>query len=186
MKAPEAEFKSAQEFRNWLRSNHDRSQVLWLVFRKKCKKETTLSYAEALEEALCYGWIDSIIKKIDDDKYLRKFTPRTNTSNWSEKNIGIVKELIANGRMTRHGRVKISDEILKQENAEKATPVLDRELEALFQANKKAWENLVNLAPSYQKRYIGWIQSAKREETRMKRAKEALVLLEKGKKLEGK
>ena len=86
----------------------------------------------------------------------------------------------------KHGRMKISDEILNQKEAEKATPALDRELEALFQSNKKAWGNFVNLAPSYQKQYIGWIQSAKKEETRMRRAKEALALLEKGKKLEGK
>ena len=183
MKTPEIEFKSAQEFRNWLRSNHDSSQILWLVFRKKGKKETTFSYAEALEEALCYGWIDSIVKKLNDERYLRKFTPRTNTSNWSKKNIGIVKQLIADGRMTKHGRLKISDEILNQKEADKAPPVLDRALEALFQANEKAWRNFANLAPSYQKQFIGWIQSAKREETRMKRAKEALVVLEKGKKL---
>ncbi len=186
MQTPEMEFKSAQEFRNWLRSNHDTSQVLWLVFRRKGKRDTALSYAEALEEALCYGWIDSIIKKIDGEKYLRKFTPRTNTSNWSKKHIGIVKALIADGRMTKHGRSKISDEILNQKERKGAAPALDKALEAMFQANREAWHSFTGLAPSYQKQYIGWIQSAKRKETRMRRAKEALALLEKGKKLEGK
>ena len=88
--------------------------------------------------------------------------------------------------MTKHGRLKISGELLNEKEIKKAIPVLDKEIEALLQNNKKAWLNFMNLAPSYQRQYIGWIQSAKKEETRMKRAKEALALLEKGKKLEGK
>lgn len=183
MAEPQREFRSAKEWRKWLASNHSKARVLWVVFSKKAKKGTTLSYAEALEEALCYGWIDSIIKRIDDEKYRQKFTPRANTQNWSERNIGIVRKLIAEGRMTKYGRVKISDEILNRKAAQTTPPELDAEIERLFRANEKAWNNFTDLAPSYRKQYVGWIQSAKKSETRLKRAKEALASLEKGRKL---
>lgn len=183
MRETKAEFRSAKEFRDWLESHHNSVKVLWMIFRKGAEKKASLSYEEALKEALCYGWIDSIIKKIDDEKYLRKFTPRTNIDNWSKKNIGIMKQLIANGRMTEHGRKKISDKILNQTDGSKVEPVLDEKTKAMFKANRKAWNNLQNLAPSYRKQYIGWIQSAKKENTRIKRAERAIALLAEGKKL---
>ena len=159
---------------------------MWIIFRKGKAKNLEFSYNDALEEALCYGWIDSIIKKIDDEKYLRKFTQRTNVNKWSTTNITTAKKLIANGRMAKAGRMKISDKILNQKSAKKPAPEFDEEIEKTIKGNKKAWNNFLSLAPSYQKRYVGWIQSAKKQDTRLKRANEAIELLEKGLKLEGK
>lgn len=186
MKSQEIECKNAAEWRKWLKANHAKERVVWLIFKKGKSKEFDFSYRDALEEALCYGWIDSIIKKVDDESYLRKFTPRTNTQNWSDTNIALVRKLIANGKMSRIGMQKISEEILHQKPSKTSAPKFDSDIEKLIKSNKKAWENFNTLAPSYQKQYIGWIQSAKKQDTKVKRANEAIGLLENGKKLEGK
>lgn len=100
-------FPNKKAFRSWLFENHNKSPGIWLVFYKKQVKIDCVGYKDALEEALCFGWIDSIIKKIDEEKYVRKFTPRTSTSKWSEVNKRIVTTLINEGRMTEFGLKKI-------------------------------------------------------------------------------
>jgi uncharacterized protein YdeI (YjbR/CyaY-like superfamily) len=79
-------FNNRESFRSWLMKNHDNCRGIWIIFYKKEIKIECIKYYEALEEALCFGWIDSIIKKTDDNKYVRKFTPRTNTIKWSDLN----------------------------------------------------------------------------------------------------
>jgi len=86
--------KTAQEWRKWLSHNHDTETEVWLVFFKKETGEPSLQYESSVEEALCFGWIDSIIKKLDDNRYVRKFTPRKNSSKWSELNKKRVARLI--------------------------------------------------------------------------------------------
>ena len=172
-------------WRAWLAKNHAVEKEIWLIFPKARTGQHSISYDDAVEEALCHGWIDSIIQRIDDSSYARKFTPRTNNLKWSELNKTRVAKLIREGRMTEAGLAKIS-----YSNAERAHPKpkpsvlpVPAFMERALRARQRAWENFKRLAPSYQRNYIGWITTAKREETRLKRLQEAIELLEENKKL---
>jgi len=100
-------FDSKESFRSWLEENHDKSPGFWMIFNKKHINIECINYTEAMEEALCFGWIDSLIKKIDNEQFVRKFTPRTNKAKWSELNKKMVTALIEKGRMTDEGLRKI-------------------------------------------------------------------------------
>ena len=95
--------KNRTEWRTWLEANHDNVKEIWLVFNKKETGLASIPYGEAVEEALCFGWIDSIIKKLDESQYVRKFTPRKANSKWSVSNIQRVEKMIQAGLMTPHG-----------------------------------------------------------------------------------
>ena len=177
-------FKTRTPWRSWLERNHDSGiRELWLVFFKKHTGKPSISYAAAVEEALCFGWIDSIIKKLDDDRYARKFTPRTNDAKWSAVNLKRVEKLEAQGRMTEAGRAKIAKGVRPEVPPARLTIEMPQELTDALEKNRKAREFFDQLAPSYRKHYIGWIASAKREETRAKRVREAIGLLKQRKKL---
>ncbi|MDP8205467.1 MAG: YdeI/OmpD-associated family protein [Candidatus Electryonea clarkiae] len=179
--------ENRNEWRDWLSANHDSVKEIWLVYYKKHTGKPRVAYNDAVEEALCFGWIDSIVRRIDDDRYMQKFTPRKDKSKWSESNKNRVARLIKNGQMTEIGMAKIraakeSGEWEKiQPNQE------DFEIPSKFANALKeqpvAMQNFDKLAPSHQRQYIGWIASAKLEETRQKRIKEAINLLSKNKKL---
>lgn len=180
-------FKETTDWRQWLQNNHDNVDSIWLVFYKKHTDKPTLEYEEAVREALCFGWIDSIIKKLDEEKYVRKFTPRKNKSNWSALNKKRALKLIQQGRMTKYGMRKVNK---AKQNGEWDKPERDRnkvemplELKEALQNNIKAKNNFEELAPSYQRRYMDWIGSGTRQKTREKRVLEAIKLLEKGKML---
>ncbi len=178
---------SRDRWRKWLKKNHDRSNGIWLVFYKKHIGKPTLEYDDAVEEALCFGWIDSTIKKLDDEKFVRKFTPRNPDSRWSEPNKKRVNKLIKQGLMTEAGLVRVNDG--KKSGAwnkpDRPTISLEvpPELKAALAKNKKAKAFFDQLAPSYKKQYLGWVSMAKRPETRARRVAESISLLEKGKKL---
>lgn len=179
-------FKTRLEWRTWLKSNHDKETELWLIFYKKNTKPT-LDYEFAVEEALCFGWIDSIIKKIDETRFVRKFTPRRNNSNWSPSNKKRVERLIKNDQMTQAGLLKIK---VAQKNGrwdETDRPIINFDPSENFikalNDNKKAKEFFEQLAPAFQKQFIAWIRVAKRQETIEKRIGESIKLLEKGEKL---
>ncbi|MCB9015563.1 MAG: YdeI/OmpD-associated family protein [Lentimicrobiaceae bacterium] len=186
-------FESRESFRLWLETNHEKSPGIWMIFYKKHLKAEGITYHEALEEALCFGWIDSLIKKVNNDQYVRKFTPRTNISNWSDLNKNIVMSLIQRGKMTKAGLEKVdvylkTGEIdwesrpLKKQSKELDTAIPDFMLKA-FAENEPALTNFHQLAPTYQRHYILWITTAKREETVMLRLKESIKLLIENKKL---
>lgn len=177
-------------FRSWLEKNHLTSPGIWMMFFKTQKSVGSISYKEALEEALCFGWIDSIVKKIDDARYLRKFTPRTNTSNWSEVNKKLVLTLIEKGQMTEAGLMKINSyrqtgqvnwSFRQQE--ENVNPEVPGFILSALAENEPALTNFKNLAPSYQQRYIRWISQAKRDDTLRRRLRESIDLLKKNIKL---
>jgi uncharacterized protein YdeI (YjbR/CyaY-like superfamily) len=179
--------KTIEDWRKWLKQNHRHAEEIWLVFYKKGAGEQSLDYGSALDEALCFGWIDSLIKKIDGTTYARKFTPRNQISKWSESNKKRVERLTKDGRMTERGLA-----VVKAAKANGCWDKPDRpqtitqvpaELQAALRQNKKARKNFNQLAPSHQKQYIMWIAMAKRQETRDKRIREAIALLEKGQKL---
>ncbi len=167
--------------------NHASENEVWLVYYKKHTGKPTVTYMESVKEALCFGWIDGIKKSIDDETYTHRFTPRRPGSKWSPLNIKLAKELIESGEMTKSGlkafnqRLEYDAQFLK---AVKATDIeLAPEIEKSLKANQKAWDNFNQLAPGYRKQYVGWLQSAKRPETREKRLKEAIELLARNKKL---
>jgi len=179
-------FETRTDWRNWLVKNGETVKSVWLVFLKRKKQEQSFTYDDALEEALCHGWIDGLIKRIDNEKYARKFMQRVNHKNWSPRNIEIVKRLIASGEMTPRGLAKLEAGILDRDQASRREFALDDALVAILKTNQKAWEFLSSISPSQRKRYVGWIMSAKKEETRRRRLQEAMVMLEKNELLEGK
>jgi uncharacterized protein YdeI (YjbR/CyaY-like superfamily) len=185
-------FNNRESFHNWLQKNHDKCSGIWMLFYKKQCNTECIKYTEALEEAICFGWIDSIVKKIDNNQYARKFTPRTNSTKWSEVNKKKVTALIKAGRMTEMGLNKIdiyvktgrvdweNKEINEEKTKEtKLTDFIIRE----FAENEPALTNFNNLAQTYKGHYLHWITSAKREETTHKRLKESVELLKENKKL---
>ena len=182
------ELKTREAWRAWLADHHDKEEEIWLVYFKKETGIPTLDYAETRDEALCFGWVDSLIKKIDDTKYARKFTPRKDSSKWSKVNKARVKALIKVGLMTEHGLKKV--EAAKRSGSwdnPVQKPSMDFKMPPEFaqalQDNPQAEETYINLPPSHQKRYLGWIVTAKKSETRQKRINEAIKLLVQGKKL---
>jgi uncharacterized protein YdeI (YjbR/CyaY-like superfamily) len=184
---PQKTFRATDrgEWRAWLDENYATQKEVWVVFLKKHTGESCMSYEESVEEALCFGWIDSIVKRLDDATYARKFTPRTDSENWSDINKRRVAKCIQEGRMTEVGLAKIN-----YSNAErpprptrpKEVPVPTFMTRAL-RTNPKAWANFNALAPSYQRNYTLWITMAKQEETRERRLKEAIRMLAQNKKL---
>lgn len=175
-----------EEWRAWLEENHSCKKEIWLIYYKKHTGKHTIPYDDAVKEALCFGWIDSIVRRIDEARYARKFTPRKDKSVWSELNKKRAEMMIRCGRMTEAGLTKIK--AAKKNGEWDKTPTVEisdmpLELKRALAANKKAREYFNNLAPSYKKHYVGWIASAKREETRAKRVKEAITSLEQNQKL---
>ena len=173
--------KNRKEWRNWLKRNHSHIPGIWLVYYKKHTKQESIVYKDAVEEALCYGWIDSTVKKIDDNRYCQKFTPRSDKSVWSDLNKKRVEKLIKSKKMTKFGLEKIN--IAKQNGMwykyypdNKNNP-MPEEFNSELKRNKKAKSIFEDLSPSQKKAYINWIYTAKRVETRIKRSKEAISIL---------
>lgn len=175
------------DWRSWLSINHDKVKAVWLIYYKKHTGKRSISYEDSVEEALCFGWIDSIIKRIDNEKCTRKFTPRQSQSTWSESNRKRVEKMIREGRMTEAGLARTRE---AKENGEwLKTPVHIEKLtvpsylsEALA-ANRKAYDTFSKLGNSYKRNFVRWIDSAKHENTRQKRIAEAIELLERKQKL---
>lgn len=184
----ELHFQNRELWRSWLAENHDTvEEGIWLVYYKKETGTPSMDYEASVEEALCYGWIDSIIKKLDAERYVRKFTPRKLDSLWSDSNKKRVRKLIDSSQMTAAGLAKIA--AAKASGLWEQPPVsgvafeLPEEFTQALAAHSKARSFFDSLAPSYRKYFIGWIASAKRPETRERRIQESIALLEKGEKL---
>ncbi len=180
------EFNNVLAWQSWLAENHDREKEVWLVYYKKESGLPSIKYSDTLDEALCYGWVDSIIKKIDQEKYVRKFTPRKADSNWSKVNKNRVEALIQTGKMAAPGLKKV--EAAKQSGAwDKPIqkPELNFEMPPEFQQaltdHPDAYRSYQTLSASHQKQYLVWICTAKREETKNKRIHESIILLSQGK-----
>jgi uncharacterized protein YdeI (YjbR/CyaY-like superfamily) len=158
-----------------------------LIYYKKHAGVPSIPYEDSVEEALCFGWIDGIIKRIDDERCARKFLPRRSRSRWSESNKKRAERVISEGRMTEAGMARVDDAKRSGEwfksNVVPKNLILPAFIEEALTKNKKASENFNKLAESYKKLYVRWISSAKREKTRLKRLEEAINLLEQNKKL---
>lgn len=176
-------FEDRLSWRGWLDENHCEMREVWLVFDKKHTGRRCITYDAAVEEALCVGWIDSIIKRLDDEQYMRKFTPRTNTGNWSKSNLRRVEKLVAAGRMTAAGLTKLKPDARQVQQASSGIVEVPGFFAEALAGNEPAREFFNGLAPSYRRHFVGWVGSAKGKETRARRLEEALSLLQQGKKL---
>lgn len=165
-------FESKETFRDWLTDNCKTAEGVWLIFGKNSTVRT-LSTNDALEEALCFGWIDGQMKSIDDSTYIKYFSQRRKNSKWSEKNKKLVSMLEQQGRMTDFGRTKIEE--AKQNgswDAPKAPPITDEqvaELESLLKGIVPAYANFIKKPPSVRRAFAGFYYEAKAEDTRARR-----------------
>lgn len=167
------QFKTRADFRNWLAENCLSSEGVWLLFGKSDKVQT-LKPDEALEEALCFGWIDGVMKKIDDDSYIKYFALRRKVSKWSAKNKALIEKLEKAGLITDLGRTKIDEAKAngQWENSDKSYVVSDNqteELAELLKINRIAYDNFLAMPPSVKKTYTRAYFDAKTEEGRDKR-----------------
>lgn len=175
MKAPEhpLEFPNRAAWRSWLEEHHAQEQEAWLLLHKSGAARQGLGISEAVEEALCFGWIDGLLKPVDAEKYTLRFTPRRPGSVWSETNKHRVEKMIAAGRMTDAGLEKVAQAKASGEwEAARVREVLmavPPDLEQALGFESEALATFLAWAPSRKKMLLGWLASAKRAETRAKR-----------------
>lgn len=175
--------KTKQQWRQWLLKNHTSSPGVWLIYYKKVTGKRTFSWSEAVDEALCFGWIDSLPRKLDEERAMLKFTPRKPKSVWSEINKRKVEILIKEKRMTPAGLAKIehakkdgSWDTLSTSNFHTDNNSLPDDLAKAFAKNKKALENFNNFTAGYRRQFLFWVDSAKRSETRAARIKQTILM----------
>ncbi len=166
-------FKIRTEWRSWLENNYTILDEVWLIHYKKSSGKTSVNHVDAVEEAICFGWIDSKLKKIDGDRFILKYSPRKPKSIWSKINKETAEKMISLGKMTKAGFDKIED-AKKHGFWETAYTSLVKErlpsdLKTALLKDKTAWNNFQHFANSYRNMYIGWIKNAKTKETRKKR-----------------
>jgi uncharacterized protein YdeI (YjbR/CyaY-like superfamily) len=173
--------QSRSQWRTWLKKHHASSPGVWFVFYKAHTGVTSLPYEDTVREALCFGWIDSLVKRLDDDRYVLKITPRKPTSKWSDLNRKRWAELKAAGLLTSAGLAAAPTD---NSYAPRPTiPDLPGYIATALKAHPKAWEFFSGLAPTHRRNFVVWIHIAKRPETREKRIRESIRLLAAGKKL---
>src|SRR5215471_9286919 len=180
-KATLMSFRNRQQWRAWLAKHHASSAGVWLVFYKRHTGVKSIRYEDTVREALCFGWIDSLVKRLDDDRYAMKVTPRQPTSKWSDINRKRWAELQAAELLAPAGLAAAPTN-----NTCAAKPVIPELPEYIAKAFRKdpgAWKNFQQLAPGQRRNFVVWIHTAKRSETREKRIRESIHLLEAGKKL---
>jgi uncharacterized protein YdeI (YjbR/CyaY-like superfamily) len=171
-----------EDWRAWLAGHHATETEVWLVYAKQHTGKPRVSYDAAVEEALCYGWIDSIVRRLDDDRYAQKFTPRKDRTRWSAPNLERVRRLMADGRMTGAG-IAVLHPDPDYQPPDRSSPEAPPFLEEALKKSPAAWEAFQSLAPSHRRNYVLWITDARKEETRQRRLQEAIRKLEAGEKL---
>ena len=165
-------FETPAKFRAWLQKHHKTASELWVGFYKKATGKPSITWQEAVDEALCFGWIDGIRKSVDAESFTNRFTPRRRGSFWSAINTRRAAELLKAGRMRAAGRAAFDARDTKKTeaiNRARSAPRLARALQAQFKANQAAWAFFAAQPPGYQRMAIWFVMSAKRDETRAKR-----------------
>ena len=177
--------QSSDEWRDWLDAHHASEAEVWLVFYKKHTGVSSIAYKDALDEALCFGWVDSLVKRLDDRRFCIKFTPRRADSRWSDVNRKRYAELQASGRLKPSGIERPpTDRGYAPRPPRRTLPTkLPPYIQAELKKHPAALRNFEALTPAKQRRYFAWIDSAKREETKLRRLQEAIRLLANGKEL---
>ncbi len=166
-------FATPADFRAWLEAHHADESELWVGFYKKGTRKQSLTWPEAVDQALCFGWIDGIRKRIDEERYTNRFTPRRPRSNWSAVNIKRVQELTALGLMRPEGLAafeqRTDDRSGTYSFEQRGAVELGEEFEGLFRANMAAWDFFQSRPAGYRRTATWWVMSAKKEETRRRR-----------------
>ena len=175
--------RTLDQWRDWLAKHHASESEVWLIFHKRNTGAAAIDYKDALDEALCFGWVDSLVKRLDDRRYARKFTPRRPDSRWSAVNRKRYAELEAEGRLKPSGVERPPTKRGYGPRPQRlALPSkLPAYIQAALKSNPTALRHFEALAPSHRRRYFAWIESAKREETKLRRLEEAIRLLASGK-----
>ena len=188
MKIPEQDYKATHpktrgQWRKWLEKNHSTAPGIWMIYYKKETGKRKFDMAEAVEEALCFGWIDSVAQKLDDERTMQKFTPRKPKSIWSKINKKRIEKLIEQKLMTPAGLATIerakqngSWDTLNSSDLHTDNNSMPDDLEKTLSKNKKALANFLAFPPSYRKRFLFWIDSAKTLGTKAARIKQTLLM----------
>ena len=180
-------FKSQAAFRAWLEKHGASTKELWLGYYKKASGKGGLVYRQALDEALCFGWIDGVVKRIDEHCYMQRWTPRTSTSKWSLVNLKRMEELIKQGLVAEPGLKAYRERDPKRQTLylyEQQDGPLDPKYLKQFKANARAWTFFEALPPGYKRLMIRRIMSAKREETRERRLADLISMCAAHKRME--
>src|SRR5262245_18132633 len=178
---PMLQVRSREQWRAWLAKHGTSSRGIWFVFYKAHTGGKSVPYEDMIREALCFGWIDSLVKRLDDDRYALKVTPRKPTSKWSAPNRKRWSELKVAGRLTP---ASLAAAPTSNTYAPRPViPILPAYIARALKADARAWEFFQKLPPTERRNFVVWIHLAKRPETREKRTRESIELLAAGKKL---
>lgn len=186
MKTKPTFFETPAAFRRWLERHHTVEKELWVGFYKVKSGRGGMAYREALHEALCYGWIDGVVRRVDEECYAQRFTPRRKGSTWSLANIRRVEELKALGRMRPSGLAAFErrvEEGRRRYSFEQPAVALSPGLEGTFRANNGAWSFFNAQPQSYRRTVTWWVMSGKKEETRQRRLSRLIAASEAGRRL---
>jgi len=175
--------RTLDQWRDWLSEHHASESEVWLIFHKRHTGAASIDYKDALDEALCFGWVDSLVKRVDDRRFARKFTPRRADSRWSAVNRKRYAGLKALGRLKPPGIQRPpTNRGYGPRPARLSIPSkLPEYIQAALSKHPKALRHVEALTPAQRRRYFAWIESAKREETKLRRLAEAIRLLASGK-----
>jgi uncharacterized protein YdeI (YjbR/CyaY-like superfamily) len=179
-------FTSPEAFYAWLEANHETAAEVWVGYHRKATGRSSLSWAQSVDQALCFGWIDGIRKTVNQDSYTNRFTPRKPTSNWSNVNIAKVAELSERGLMMPAGirafqmRDEAKSGVYSFEQRPEALPPA---FEEQFRVNETAWTFFQAQPPGYRRTAISWVLSAKRDETQLRRLATLITDSEQGRRI---
>lgn len=174
-------FSNREQWRSWLERNHSSKKEVWLLFHKKRTGRPGLSLNEAVEEAICYGWIDSILRRVDDEKHMLRFSPRRKNSKWAVSNLERAQNMIRQGKMTEAG-LRLLPMTNDKTDPRRYPPEVEevtipKDLDMALHGNPPAYDVFKSLAKSLRRRHIYWITQAKRLGTREKRIRKVLESL---------
>jgi uncharacterized protein YdeI (YjbR/CyaY-like superfamily) len=165
-------FGSTTELRDWFDAHHESSDELWLGYWKKGTGRPSVTWTQAVDEALCVGWIDGVLQRIDDERHAQRFTPRRKGSNWSAINVAKIERLTAEGRMRAAGvrafEARMPERTAVYSYEREIEPMTDEEL-ALLRSNGAAWADWARRPPSYRRAATAWVTGAKQATTRQRR-----------------
>ncbi len=175
-----------EAWRRWLSNNHHSVSSVWLTIRKKAARGPGIGYEDAVDEAVCFGWIDGKMHSIDEASYALRFSPRRTASIWSLANRERAERLMCAGKMSAAGLAEITkakqNGRWKNAYTSKEKPVVPPDLQQALRQNPEAWRKFNGFANSYQTMYVGWVVDAKRQSTRENRIREVISRCQAGKK----
>lgn len=181
-------FGTPAEFRAWLARHHGSAAELWVGFYKKDSGRPSITWPESVDEALSFGWIDGVRRRLDDERYMIRFTPRRRGSNWSEVNVKRAEELIRQRRMERAGldafEARDPNRTASYSFEQRSAAQLPEDLDLVFRANEAAWDFFHAQPPGYVRMMLWWIVSAKRDDTRRRRLQELIEVSAAGRRVE--